>query len=179
VHYVFADDDPETLTAALAQHHHGLYENTGDDDESNGPSDRAIILDMESTADSSDLEVAWASSLSPDWAVTSARVSRIEGGDGRVRAGPSGGLVLKIEGVGIEPSSGPLGKTPSPEAELQSSGGSAGRQQPVPSAEEYADLLQDFEKRMVILRKVVEAGAARQRALGDEGEQFPEGTVME
>ncbi|GAB1317326.1 hypothetical protein MFIFM68171_07536 [Madurella fahalii] len=182
VHYIFADDDPEILTAALAHHHRGAYEDPSgeDDDRSGGPRDRAVILDMEPGPDGSSLEVAWASSLSPDWAVTSARVSRMEaGGDGGVVTGPNGGLVLKIEGVSLEPSSNaPMGKAGTPETELQSSGGSTGRQQqqpPAPAAEEYADLLQDFEKRMAILRKVVEAGAARQRASGDGRDQVSEG----
>ncbi|KXX74282.1 hypothetical protein MMYC01_208411 [Madurella mycetomatis] len=184
VHYIFADDDPEILTAALAHHHSGAYEDpSGEDDgrgSGSGVHDRAVLLDMESAPDGSSLEVAWASSLSPDWAVTSARVSRMEaGGDGAVVAGPNGGLVLKIEGVSLEPSSGaPMGKAGTPEAELQSSGGSTGRQQqqqPPPAAEEYGDLLQDFEKRMAILRKVVEAGAARQRASGTGRDQVSEG----
>ncbi|KAL2018754.1 hypothetical protein VTK56DRAFT_460 [Thermocarpiscus australiensis] len=179
VHYVFADDDPEILTAALAQHHHGAHDDHGEEDDWSGRSDRAVILDMEPTDVGSGFEVVSASSLTPDWAVTSARVSRMEGGDGGATAGPNGSLVLKIEGVSIEPSPGHLGKTPTPEAELQSPGGSAGRQQPLPAAGDYADLLQDFDKRMTVLRKVVEAGAARQRALGDRRDQASENTVTE
>jgi hypothetical protein len=134
---------------------------------------------MEPTADGSGYEVAWASSLTPDWAATSARISRMEGGNGGAVPGLGGNLVLKIEGVSLEPSAGPLGKTSTPEIEMQSSGGSTGRQQPARAAEEYADLLQDFEKRMSTLRKVVEAGAARQRALGGGAGQFSEGTTRE
>jgi len=65
-----------------------------------------------------------------------------------------------------------LGKasTSAAEAEMQSSGGSTGRGKAAAAPEEYADLLQDFEKRMATLRKVVEAGAARQRALGGAGD---------
>ncbi|KAL2262239.1 hypothetical protein VTK26DRAFT_2031 [Humicola hyalothermophila] len=180
VHYVFADDDPEILTAALAHHHRGAYENTVEvDDDPSTPRDRAVILDLEPTVDGSSFEVAWASSLSPDWAVTSARVSRMEGnggggGGGGVSAGPSANLVLKIEGVSMEPSSG-LGKTPTSETEFQSSSANVGRHHPAaPEVEGYGDLLLDFEKRMAILRKVVEAGAARQRALGAGDEQFSE-----
>jgi hypothetical protein len=112
----------------------------------------------------------------------------MEGGDGGggVAVGPGGNQVLRIEGVSIEPSSGapgPLGKKiPTPEAEMQSSGGSIGHQQqllPAPAPEEYADLLQEFDKRMATLRKVVEAAGARQRALGDGGGQFSEGMGTE
>lgn len=110
----------------------------------------------------------------------------MEGNDGSgpaAAAGPSGNLVLKIEGVSIEPSSSStagLGKTPASSNEMQSSGDSAARQQGgAPAAGEYGDVIQDFEKRMGVLRKVVEAGAARQRALGREGVQISEATVVE
>ena len=175
VHYIFADDDPAILTDALAQYHRGTPGSNGHDGgDSDGPADRAVILDMEPTPDGTSVQVAWASSLSPDWAVTSARVSRMEGSDGGVVSGPSGGLVLKIEGVSIEPSMSTTEKTPTPEADLQSSTASLGRQQLLPAPERYADLLQEFEKQMATLRRVVEAGEARQRALGDGGEEFTE-----
>lgn len=174
VHYIFADDDPEILTAALAHHQGVTYDDSGDEGGQPDTPDRGVLLDMEPTADGSGLEVAWASSLTPDWAATSAHLSRMQGGNGGAAAELGANLVLKIEGMSIEPSSGSLGKAPTPETEMQSSGGSAGLQQ-----EEYPDLLYDFEKRMSTLRKVVEAGAARQRALGDGGGQFSQGTVKE
>jgi hypothetical protein len=177
VHYIFADDDPERLTAALA-HHHGAatYDENGE------VPDRGVLLDLEPTADGAGYQVAWASSLTPDWAATAARVSRMEegGAGGAPVPGLGGNLVLKIEGVSLEPaagggasSGGPLGKasTSTAEAEMHSSGGSTGRGKAAAAPEEYADLLQDFEKRMVTLRKVVEAGAARQRALGGAGDE--------
>ncbi|EAQ83025.1 hypothetical protein CHGG_10843 [Chaetomium globosum CBS 148.51] len=180
VHYIFADDDPERLTAALA-HHHGAASYDGNGSE---VPDRGVLLDLEPTADGAGYEVAWASSLTADWAATSARVSRMEEGaaGGATVPGLGGNLVLKIEGVSLEPAavgggggggaSGPLGKgsTSTPEAEMHSSGGSMGRGRSAPASEGYADLLQDFEKRMATLRKVVEAGAARQRALGGAGD---------
>ncbi|KAK3904586.1 hypothetical protein C8A05DRAFT_31650 [Staphylotrichum tortipilum] len=180
VHYIFADDDPEILTAALAHHHGSAFEDNDEENERDNPPDRAVLLDMEPTADGSGVDVAWASSLTPDWAVTSARVSPMEGGGGGgVTVGPGGGHVLKIEGVSIEPSSGRLGKTAASETELQSSGGSTGRQpqQPPPATEGYADLLQEFERRMSTLRMVAEAAMARQRALGDGAGQFSEGVA--
>lgn len=182
VHYVFADDDPEILTAALAHHHGSAFPDNDDENERDNPPDRAVLLDMEPTADGSSVDVTWASSLTPDWAVTSARVSRMEAGSGGgVAVGPGGSHVLKIEGVSLEPSAGRLGKTPASETELQSSGGSTGRQQqqPPPATESYADLLQEFEKRMSTLRMVAEAAMARQRALGDGAGQFSEGVGVE
>jgi hypothetical protein len=200
VHYIFADDDPEILTAALARHQEGAGAgagagadaDTGDDDpenEADAPPDRAVLLDMERTADGSGVDVVWASSLTSDWAVASACVSRVEGsssggGGGGAAVGPAGHQVLKIEGVSIEPSSsGPL---PLGDAEMQSSGGSAGTstgagRQPAspPAPEDYTELLQEFEKRMATLRKVVEAAGARHRALGEEsGHPVSEATVV-
>ncbi|KAH6847034.1 hypothetical protein B0I37DRAFT_136897 [Chaetomium sp. MPI-CAGE-AT-0009] len=188
VHYIFADDDPERLTAALAHHHGAAAAAAAYDDGGGGdvPPDRGVLLDLEPTADGAGYEVAWASSLTADWAATSARVSRMEeGGVGGapVLPGLGGNLVLKIEGVSLEPAAaaaaaGPLGKASSstPETEMHSSGGSIGRGRPAAAPEEYADLLQDFEKRMATLRKVVEAGAARQRVLGGAGDgQLPGG----
>ncbi|KAM7220805.1 hypothetical protein V8F06_003874 [Rhypophila decipiens] len=175
VHYIFADDDPEVLSAALRQHSLDAIDDEPETGDSQSvlirPGDRAIILNMASTADGTGLEVASASSLSPDWAVVSTQLTRMEGGD---RNTPAGGgehdaaatpLMLKIEGVSIEASQEgrvlvPWGKTPSPEAELQSSSGSA---PPVTGSEEYPGLLSDFDKRMALLRRVVESSAERQR----------------
>ncbi|KAK3690311.1 hypothetical protein B0T22DRAFT_191591 [Podospora appendiculata] len=179
VHYIFADDDPEILTAALAQHHHeaddGLVSQAG----SINPADRAVLLDMVPAAGGAGgLEVAWASSLSPDWAVESASVSQMgDDGDSGSTDGHNGtGVqVLTIKGVSRDLSSAPgaglkPGKTPTPDdGELQSSGGSGPRPQRLPPAEEYNGLLQDFDKRMGILRRVVEAGAERQHKLAAAG----------
>ena len=179
IHYIFADDDPETLSTALAQHSLDADEDEPDEQpDSVRPGDRAIILDMAPTSDGTGLEVAWASSLSPDWAVVSAQVSRMEGRDGgnTPAAENNPALMLKIEGVGIEPSPGtivPWGKTPSPEAELQSSGGSGSRQPPAGS-DEYPGLLADFDKRMGLLRRVVESSAERQRQLETGGDVYDE-----
>ncbi|KAK4187813.1 hypothetical protein QBC35DRAFT_384131 [Podospora australis] len=172
VRYVFADDDPEILTAELAQHHHSYDEEDEDVDWERSPRDRALIIDMERTSDGAGLEVAWASSLSPDWAVTSARVSTLQSGNG----GTSGGLMLRIDGVSLEETSAapsPVDKVPNPEADLQSSGPSTARQQDDQQSQstevEYGTLLLEFERRMEILRRVAEAGAERQRILRDAG----------
>ncbi|KAL2268186.1 hypothetical protein VTJ83DRAFT_3032 [Remersonia thermophila] len=186
VHYIFADDDPEILTAALAHHHGSAQHEEGDDhNETQGsgtrtPPDRGVLLDVEPTADGSGYEVVWASSLTPDWAATSARFSRTEAGtgaDGFAAGALGSSLVLKIEGVSLEPSSQRplLGKAAaaSPETDMQSEGTVSGKQQGAPTAEEYPELLREFERRMGTLRRVVEAGAARQRALEHGSVQAP------
>ncbi|KAK4180995.1 hypothetical protein QBC36DRAFT_319131 [Triangularia setosa] len=167
VRYIFADDDPEILTAELTQYRH-TRQDGGEDD--TGPSHRAIIIDMDQGEDDHGFEVAWASSLSPDWAVTSASMGKMDGS--------GGGLVLKVEGISLEPPTAfgtpsTAGKTQAPEAaDMHSSGGSGERQQRrphskqnQPSSDEYVTLLQDFEKRMTVLRKVAEVGAERQRVI--------------
>ncbi|KAK3367466.1 hypothetical protein B0H63DRAFT_489237 [Podospora didyma] len=177
VHYIFADDDPEVLTTALAQHHRVDEYEGGEDDDMDNPHDRAVILDMAPTKEEPGYEVAWASSLSPDWAVVSARLSPMggggDGGGGGTaggRSGSPGALVLRIEGMSVEPTSS-LGKTPTPEAELQSSGGSGARRYNT-APDDYTGLLHDFEKRMRVLRRVVDAGSERQRkALADDDQQ--------
>ncbi|KAK4162306.1 hypothetical protein QBC43DRAFT_321717 [Cladorrhinum sp. PSN259] len=163
VRYIFEDDDPEFLTAELAQHH-GDYPQEGEDPEANN--DRAVILDLERTTDGSGFEVAWASSLSPDWAVTSANVGTMEGGVG----GSGGALVLKIEGVSLDPSSSgaPTGQTGHSPESSAGSGERQAQQRPESNREEYDGLIQDFEKRMSVLRKVAEAGAERQRLLREQ-----------
>ncbi|KAK0610415.1 hypothetical protein B0T17DRAFT_620894 [Bombardia bombarda] len=169
VHYIFADDDPDLMTAALAQH-------IEDNDNQN---ERAVVLDMAPTPDGAGLEVAWASSLSPDWAVVSASVSHMKDNDGAAERSYSlpGTLVLKIDGVSIEPSAAtatatataaPL-TTSTPELELQSSGASGTRQQSSSSStDDYARLLVDFDQRMGLLHRVVEVGAERQRMIEAE-----------
>ncbi|KAK1753441.1 hypothetical protein QBC47DRAFT_386396 [Echria macrotheca] len=178
--YIFADDDPELWTEALAHHHVGdnqyEIEQTG-----RGPRERAIVLDMIQTDTGIGIEVGWASSLSPDWAVIEARVSRMEGVEGGLAGAQSdrgGALMLKIEGVAAEPHSAPIPplKTPTPEGELQSSGASGTRSsKPRQAADEYASLISDFERRMELLRRVVKAGDERQRASSAQEEGYAEG----
>ncbi|KAK0713878.1 hypothetical protein B0T26DRAFT_651266 [Lasiosphaeria miniovina] len=180
VHYIFADDDADDLTAALAHHHRAGSWGDREDAGSDSGRDRAILLDMAPAIEGPGFEVVWASSLSPDWAVVSARVGRMEGGDGGSlavgRSSSLGALVLRIEGVSLESPSGAAMLTgpvnaPTPEADLQSSGASGTRQQQ-PAGEEYTGLLLEFEKRMGVLRRVVEAGG--EKHCKDDGDQ-PEG----
>ncbi|KAH6615420.1 hypothetical protein B0J18DRAFT_437284 [Chaetomium sp. MPI-SDFR-AT-0129] len=210
VHYIFADDDPGILSAALARHHNGSnssgggsggsgsgdsvggYDDTGVQGGSGSrPADRGVILDMVPSPDGLGYEVTWASSLTPDWAVTSAQVSQIEGdagGGGRGGVGATGlggNLVLRVEGVSLEPesSSGFPVKASTSEVDLQGSGVSL-RREPQQHRDratpgEYTGLIHEFEKGMSTLRKVVEAATARQRVLGDGDGQFLESTKRE
>ncbi|KAF6827919.1 hypothetical protein CPLU01_08845 [Colletotrichum plurivorum] len=151
VKYIFADDDPDILSAALAAHHAANQASSPSASTSRGgqpnpPSGRAVLLDVVPGADGQ-WQVASAASLSADFAVTDAAISRQEGEK-------EGGLVLKIEGVESEPpgTSGAESSLPSSNSGVAKSGG-----------EEYGPLLEDFERRMSVMRRVVKAGEDRAR----------------
>lgn len=177
VRYIFADDDPEILTAELAQHHRS-YDGEGEEgDWENSSSDRAVIIDMERTLDGTGLEVAWASSLSPDWAVTSAQVSAMQSGNGET----NGGLMLRIDGVSLEQSSvppSPVDQAFNPESSEATTARQQHDQQAQPTGMEYEDLLVQFERRMEILRRVAEASAERQRILRDIGSATVDASLL-
>ncbi|KUI55754.1 hypothetical protein VP1G_03176 [Cytospora mali] len=165
-------------------------------------------------------EVAWASSLSSDWAVVSARISPMADDINSSTAGanitsgpddenPQQQLILRIEGLGLDavpPSSG-SSHTPGTrtrksstatatgtaagaggrrssldERDLRMSGSSgAAAQGQEKGKEDYASIIDEFDKRMGVLRRVVDAGLERQRKLtvdeehlGQEG--LPSGT---
>ena len=173
VHYVFADDDPYELARALDA------AAAGDDGSEAGSragagADRAILLDLVPAADGAGpgYEVAAASSLSPDWAVTAARVDRMEGSPppssaGAAGAEEGGALVLRIEGLSLAPDApSPVpAKTPSPSEEMQSSDGSGRAAAAGPPPEDYGLLMDEFDRRMGVLRKVVEVGEERRRTM--------------
>ncbi|KAL2108205.1 hypothetical protein VUR80DRAFT_4124 [Thermomyces stellatus] len=133
VHYIFADDDPELLTRAL----------TASDPAAPGGAEatRSVLLDLAPGDDG--WQVSHASSLSADWAVVDAGLRTMEDAEGQ--EGGTGALMLRIEGV--EGESGDV------EA---SEGARDGK-------EEYEVLMEEFEKRMGVLRRVVGAGEARRR----------------
>lgn len=149
---------------------------------------------------SSRYEVAWASSLSADWAVVSAKISAMPDDDAaRSGAGSAqdeydtGGsaqvpqqqrLMLHIEGVdatvGIpttttaaanqrtRKTSAATRRPSLGDRDLRLSSGSAnsgdkGIQQQTAAREDYNVIVDEFGKRMVVLRKVLDAGMERQR----------------
>ncbi|KAK4452133.1 hypothetical protein QBC34DRAFT_40918 [Podospora aff. communis PSN243] len=167
LHYVFVDDDPELLTEALAQHYRAADELSGEYSR-----ERAVIVDLAPSDHGPGYTVERASSLSPDWAVVSATIGRMEDINGTLAAAhgdSQGALMLKIEGFSMESSSPtPSGKSSTPEGELQGSGTKPPRPQQV--AEEYSVLLSDFDKRMGVLRRVMDAGGETQRPGTTRGE---------
>ncbi|KAF4820287.1 hypothetical protein CGCSCA5_v004271 [Colletotrichum siamense] len=169
VRYIFADDDPDVLTSALAAQHAANQALSASSAAAAGapPNNRAILLDVVPGEDGR-WTVASAASLSADFAVTQASIERQEGEK------EGGGMVLKIDGVEGEGSGGAGGadkaeSLPSSNSAVAKSGG-----------EEYGPLLEDFERKMTVLRRVVKAGEGRAgegraekaretRGVGEEG----------
>ncbi|KAF4878966.1 hypothetical protein CGCSCA1_v001733 [Colletotrichum siamense] len=150
VRYIFADDDPDVLTSALAAQHAANQALSASSAAAAGapPNNRAILLDVVPGEDGR-WTVASAASLSADFAVTQASIERQEGEK------EGGGMVLKIDGVEGEGSGGAGGadkaeSLPSSNSAVAKSGG-----------EEYGPLLEDFERKMTVLRRVVKAGEGR------------------
>lgn len=159
---------------ALAQHHHNGTEADGSRNDQGNPRERAVILDLVPVDHGPGYRVARACSLSPDWAVVSATIGRMGDINGNLVAAQSdgqGALILKIEGVSVESSSAPLAKTPTPEGEPQSSAGSGTRPpHPQQIMSDYSALLAEFDKRMSVLRQVIEAGEITQRPVPTRGD---------
>ncbi|KAF5518883.1 hypothetical protein CGCA056_v009479 [Colletotrichum aenigma] len=165
VRYIFADDDPDVLTSALAAQHAANQASSSSSSAAAAgtpTNNRAILLDVVPGEDGR-WTVASAASLSADFAVTQASIERQEGEK------EGGGMVLKIDGV---------------EGEGAGVGGGADKAESLPSSnsavaksgrEEYGPLLEDFERKMSVLRKVVKAGEGRAekaretKGAGEEG----------
>lgn len=176
VHYIFSDDDPDLLSQALAQQQEA---NALESATETAPASRAVLLDLAADLDGG-YRVAAASSLSPAWAVLDAQLSRIsppasDGGSasasasGHVRESPRkpDRLMLRIEGIEADD-----GGAAGSEGELRLSDRSAGagasgsgsvQRDHKGEGEDYAQLVDEFEKRMSMLRKVVEASEERRR----------------
>jgi hypothetical protein len=176
------------LTTALAQYHQ-LDSDEGTT--SRRQQLRAVIVDVVPREDGGGFDVAAASSLTSDWAVVGARLGRMEGDDGtkassaRTVTGtnpssgtrdtsPGTGLMLRIEGIGTD--LGIASAPPTTEGELQGSGGSggsgagSGSRSRTRAQEDYASLIDEFERRMDILGRVVDAAEERRRRVVDERE---------
>lgn len=241
VHYIFSDDDPQLLTDALADHAHQHQPPSSHDSSPNASTsqnprnppltnpntERAILLDLvPKTASTSDdptsssaaatgFHVQWASSLSADWAVTSAKITPMADDAATVPSDTQGSeapdgaprLMLRIEGVdvasGVPPASTRTrkpsistvahtssaaaagGRRPSleeRELRMSASGGGGGGKRASPSGpgaqgnEDYGAIVEEFDKRMGMLRKVIDASLERQQyttSAASRGQQPP------
>ncbi|KAL7939122.1 hypothetical protein V8C35DRAFT_854 [Trichoderma chlorosporum] len=145
VHYLFSDDDASAVLIPPQT----------------DPSHRALVVDLAPpAAPNGKWTVSWASSLTPDFAVTASQLSLQQhgsGGDGNDAEAGSTSVVLRVEGVEREA----VGSRPN---SLPSSGsGVVGR-------ENVEQLTDEFRRRMGVLKKVVDEGERRKDALGRLGE---------
>ncbi|KAI1077628.1 hypothetical protein F5B20DRAFT_550826 [Whalleya microplaca] len=211
VRYIFSDDDPDILTRELADlvdadpslspnpgtsasasslhppHSHSHHPRPGQGYRHNH---RAMLLDLAPAGSGAGYDVAWASSLSPSWAVLGAQLSPISppsSSDGQShhhdgnpyeREGNGNGgnrpdrLMLRIEGVESSEGGGSGGGSSD---FLRASGDMASRQPGSGSAsasghsagggDDYAGLVDEFDRRMAVLRKVADAGEERRRKI--------------
>lgn len=184
VHYIFNDDDPDILSQALAQQH-GLNvdESTSDPKSHN----RAVLLDVEPDAEGG-YKVSWASSLSPSWAVVDAQLSRItppseaEGAQTSDRAETShksDRLMLRVDGleaasVGTESEL----RLSNRSGQGSGSGSSIGSSQREKDSENYSTLVDEFERRMVMLRKMVDSSEERRQKVDAEANAEPVSAIQ-
>ncbi|KAM0248252.1 hypothetical protein ACHAQJ_009541 [Trichoderma viride] len=163
VHYLFSDDDASAVLTAPQT----------------DPSHRALIVDLAPpAAPNGKWTVSWASSLTPDFAVTASQLSLQQhgsGGGGGSSGGAGGGdgeteaeaastsVMLRVEGVEREA----VVDTTKPNNSLpSSSSGIVGR-------EDVEHLTEEFRRRMGVLRKVVDEGERRRETLSRLNEETP------
>jgi hypothetical protein len=146
VHYLFSDDDPSILPAPITP----------------DPSHRALVVDLVHDATGTGgWSVAWASSLSPDFAVAESSISVVQQGDR-----DDGSIMLKIDGVEREP----VNTRSSNTGEGGGGGGSpsnSGASGTV-GKEDVDILVDDFRRRMGVLRRVVGQGDKRREVLDQQ-----------
>ncbi|KAI1823215.1 hypothetical protein F4861DRAFT_511233 [Xylaria intraflava] len=180
VRYIFSDDDPDILTRALADCEHPYAHESGSEP---ALASRAMILDLARDNDGG-YSVAWASSLSPSWAVLNAQLSQISppssdaghssgGGPGESSLNSNNNnarpdrLMLRIEGIETSPPTSSSELRRSDETSRQqrpvSAGGQRERDRAAPEGDEYVAVLDEFEKRMATLRKVVSTSEDRRK----------------
>jgi len=194
VRYIFSDDDPDVFTQALAQ-----CEST---EAQENPQNRAMMLDLNSDGDGG-YKISRATSLSPSWAVLNAELSQIsppssDGSnsgsthEGEEHAKRPGRLMLRVEGVESSALGSEVDMALSEDQSRQGSGsrsgissGAANSRADVPpgadNAEDYGVLIEDFQKRMLMLRKVVEAGEERrdQDSVAEPGPEISASSALQ
>ncbi|TFB02845.1 hypothetical protein CCMA1212_005053 [Trichoderma ghanense] len=163
VHYLFSDDDASAVFTAPQT----------------DPLHRALVVDLAPpAAPNGQWSVSWASSLTPDFAVTSSQLSLQQHGSGGAAAAAAGAdngnentatsVVLRVEGVEREPVSSRPNSLPA------SGSGIVGR-------ENIEQLVEEFRRRMGVLKKVVDEGERRKEVMArtnegghsEEGEDAP------
>ncbi|KAL7896976.1 hypothetical protein HDV63DRAFT_82894 [Trichoderma sp. SZMC 28014] len=160
VHYLFSDDDASAVLTAPQT----------------DPSHRALIVDLAPPANpTGKWTVSWASSLTPDFAVTASQLSlqqhsgNNDGEDGENNEGASSSVMLRVEGV--EREAVPADTKPT-SANLRGSSSSGGSTAGIIGREDVDQLTEEFRRRMGVLRKVVDEGERRRETLNRLNEEM-------
>lgn len=161
VHYLFSDDDASAVLTAPQT----------------DPSHRALIVDLAPPANpSGKWTVSWASSLTPDFAITASQLSlqqhsgNNEGDEGENNEGASSSVMLRVEGVERE---GVPADTKPTNANLRGSSSSGGSTAGIIGREDVDQLTEEFRRRMGVLKKVVDEGERRRETLNRLDEEMP------
>ncbi|KAK0757679.1 hypothetical protein N5P37_009693 [Trichoderma harzianum] len=140
VHYLFSDDDASAVLTAPQT----------------DPLHRALVVDLAPpAAPNGKWTVSWASSLTPDFAITASQLSLQQhgsGSEGNDAEAGSKSVVLRVEGVEREAVASRPNSLPS------SGSGIVGR-------ENVDQLTEEFKRRMGVLKKVVDEGERRREAM--------------
>ncbi|KAL9034810.1 MAG: hypothetical protein Q9214_006875, partial [Letrouitia sp. 1 TL-2023] len=133
-HYIFSSDSPDShllTSAALSS-----FPASSDNPSTPHPNERYLILDLDATGS----KVVKASSMSPDWQITSAEILPAPTWEGEEEGGR--GMMLRVEGI-----------------EVGQEGEKEGKAEE--GAEGMEVLVERFERRMGELRRVVEGGGVK------------------
>ncbi|GAB0137658.1 hypothetical protein EsDP_00005915 [Epichloe bromicola] len=136
VRYLFSDDDPSSVLPPDPAHDH----------DHSSSSSRPLIVDLVPAPDNAGWSVSWASSLSPDFALTGSSITVQH--DGSHTAGDDKSTTLRLQGVERDP---PDASRP---GSLPSSGSGSGSGTAL-GREDVDSLADEFRRRMGVLRKVV------------------------
>ncbi|KAL7927190.1 hypothetical protein ACQKWADRAFT_279780 [Trichoderma austrokoningii] len=164
VHYLFSDDDASAVLTAPQT----------------DPRHRALIVDLAPPANpSGKWSVSWASSLTPDFAVTASQLSLQQhgssssSGNNEGEDGASTSVMLRVEGVEREGVPA-IDSTKRSSASLRGSSSSGGSGAGIVGREDVDQLTEEFRRRMGVLKKVVDEGERRRReTLNRLNEELP------
>ena len=161
VRYLFSDDDPSELTAPPAPAQSPSSSSEPQAQAQTQPRGRALVVDLAPTAARDAWAVSWASSLGADFAVTGAQLA-VQ----RQEEGSAPTTMLRVEGVEREPVDGRAAGGGGDDGSLPSS-----RSEAAVGREDVDGLVDEFRRRMGVLKKVVGEGEKRREIVGREVEE--------
>ncbi|KAH6677039.1 hypothetical protein F5X68DRAFT_193658 [Plectosphaerella plurivora] len=165
IQYIFADDDPAVLSAALADAHTRNTASTASA-RANPMREHGVLVDVEPITDpktgkpTGGWKVASAGSISGDFAVTEAQITRMDDSSSAAAVAKAGAeadiggtMWLKLHGVEMTDDDDlPADSLPGSQSADKSVSG---------EKEDYSGLIEEFDRQMVIIKKIMAAGKAR------------------